>query len=203
MKFTKAVLTLFLSGGIVLAGCGSHEEETESSSKPEDELSQVEWMKEATEFEKEIEQVVTEQVGETDADGNERIEKLVALDGKEMTVDMLGSGEIDEDDTDIIEELEKTSISVTINTTEDEFGRHVDSAYIFRELYDKYTPEEVNIWWNITDAESTDDREIIYTLRKNTYKDINWDNVFVSDSEVSTRFVKDIDFYYDESEYDQ
>ena|SRR5699024_4646846 len=97
--------------------------------------------------------------------------------------------------------LENTSINISLNTTELETGRHLFTAHIMRDLYRKFNPDEVTIQWNYTDDEhdETED-EIMYSLDKEHEAKINWDDIFISDREVSPYFIERINFYIDETE---
>lgn len=180
----------------IISGCGNNKYETESSDG-------IEETDELTSFEKEVEEIVLNQVGFKDNDGNDRIEDLMADNGKnaEKMIENIEQDENQEDlDTDTKAMLREKIVSVTINSTQDEYGQSVASAHIFQELYDNYDLDSVDIWWNISDVPDEDAR-MLYSLKKRTEADLNWDDVFdeLENGKISSfgGFTKDIDTFID------
>lgn len=191
------LITVFLL--LVLTACGSDEENADEI-KETDNVSSLD---ELSHFEEEVKEIVLNQVGFKDEDGNDRIENIMGDNGEfaEETIKKIEQDENQDDlDTDTKAMLREKIVNVTINSTQDEYGRSVDSAHIFQELYDNYDLDKVSISWNMSDVPD-EDASMIYVLKKRTEADLNWEDVFEEfDSGTISSFngfTKDIDTFID------
>lgn len=180
---------------ISVIGCEDNEENSDSPSKSDVRKK----LDEPSSFEKEVEEIVINEVGTKDEMGNERVEDVMVLDGEkgEQTIKDIEQNEKEDDLNDSTKTmLRETSITINISTTEGESGKSAHTAYIFKELYDVYDPDVVTIFWNISDV-SDEDANLLYVLKKETERELDWDSIFEDNLAISPFFVKDIDTFID------